>query len=101
MSEPGESSLTSRFGIILIILMFVPILAIALLSFVFEPIVSNISNAIRMMMVITLLLPVILGFLFAVVGLVKNEGRRWIHVIRLIITLLESLYFGLLVLFAG
>jgi hypothetical protein len=41
MSEPGESSPNSRFGTISIILMFVPVLAIALLSFVFEPIVSG------------------------------------------------------------
>jgi Na+/melibiose symporter-like transporter len=102
MSEPGESSPNSRFGTISIILMFVPVLAIALLSFVFEPIVSDLSNNIqRMMMVLTLLLPALLGFLFAIVGLVKKEHRKWIYVIGLIINLLESLYFGLLVLLAG
>lgn len=102
MSELSESPINSRFGIISIILMFVPVLAIALLSFVFEPIISGLSNTVqRMMMVLTLLLPALLGFLFAIVGLVKGERRKWIHVIGLIINLLESLYFGFLISFAG
>lgn len=102
MSELDEESPNPRFGIISIFLMFVPVLAVALLSFVFEPIVSSLSNTIqRIMMIIILLTPALLGFLFAIVGLVKKERRKWIHVIGLIINLLESLYFGLLVLFAG
>lgn len=102
MIELSESSPNSYFGTISIILMFVPILAVALLSFVFEPIVRDLSNNIqRMIMVLTLLLPAMLGFLFAIVGLIKKERRKWIHVIGLIINLLESLYFGLLVLVAG
>ena len=102
MSEPSEAPHSSRFGIISIILMFVPLLAIVLLSFVFESIVNDLSNTIqRILMVLTLLLPALLGFLFAIVGLVKKERRKWIHVIGLIINLLESLYFGLLVSFAG
>lgn len=102
MTELSESSPDYYFGTISIILMFVPILAVALLSFVFEPIVRDLSNDFqRMMMVLTLLLPAMLGFIFAIVGLVKKERRKWIHVIGLIINLLESLYFGLLVLVAG
>jgi hypothetical protein len=102
MSEPIESSPNSRFGTISIILMFVPLLAVVLLSFVFESIVNGQSNTIqRILMVLTLLLPVLLGFLFAIMGLVKKERRKWVHIIGLIINLLESLYFGLLVLFAG
>jgi len=102
MSELSESSPNSRFGIISIILMFVPLLTVVLLSFVFEPIVSSLSNTIqRIMMVLTLLLPALLGLLFAIIGLVKRENRKWIHIIALIFNLLESLYFGLLVSFAG
>ena len=102
MSEPNKSPSNSQFGIISIILMFVPLLAVVLLSFVFESIVNGLSNTIqRIMMVLTLLLPALLGFIFAIVGLVKRENRKWIHIIALIFNLLESLYFGLLVLFAG
>jgi len=102
MSELSESFPNSRFGIISIILMFVPLLTVVLLSFVFEPIVSSLSNPIqRIMMVLTLLLPALLGLLFAIIGLVKRENRKWIHIIALIFNLLESLYFGLLVSFAG
>jgi len=54
-----------------------------------------------MIAVLTLLLPAVLGFILAIVGLVKKEPRKWIHIIGLIINLLESLYFGLLVLIAG
>ena len=98
-SESSKSSPNSRFGVVSIILMFVPFLAVALLSFVF---VSSWSNTIqRIMMVLTLLLPALLGFLFAIIGLVKRENRKWIHIIALIFNLLESLYFGLLVSFAG
>lgn len=102
MSETNATSPNSRFGIFSIILMFVPILSVVMLSFIFEPIVSNLSNTIqRIMAVLTLLLPAVLGFIFAIVGLVKKERRKWIHIIGLIINLLESLHFGLLVLIAG
>ena len=68
MSELSETSPNSRFGTISIILMFAPVLAVALLSFVLEPIVSSLSNAIqRAMMVMTLLVPAQLGFLFAII----------------------------------
>ena len=102
MFEPSESFPNSRSGIISIFLMFVPVLAVALLSFVFESVVNDLSNTIqRILIVLTLLLPTLSGFLFAIMGLVKKERRKWLHVIGLIINLLESLYFSLLVLFAG
>lgn len=100
MSE--ENTPTSRFGTYSIVLMFVPILAIAVLSFMLEPFISDLSNTIqRILMVLTLLLPAVLGVIFAIVGLARNERRKWIHIIALIINLLESLYFGFLVSFAG
>lgn len=102
MSETNAVPSNSRFGIYSIILMFVPILSVVVLTFVFEPIVRDLSNTIqRIMAVLTMLLPAVLGFIFAIVGLVKKERRKWIHIIGLIINLLESLYFSLLVLIAG
>jgi len=101
---PDEKTLpsTPRFGIYSIVLMFIPILAIATLSFILEPLVDNLSNTVqRIMAVLTLFLPASLGFILAIVGLIKREHRKWIHIIGLIINLLESLYFGLLVLIAG
>ena len=93
---------TSRFGIYSVVLMFVPILSVAVISFILEPLISNLSNTIqRILMVLTLVFPAILGVIFAITGLAKKESRKWIHIIALIINLLESLYFGLLVLFAG
>lgn len=100
----GEDTLppTSRFGIYSIVLIFVPVLSIFVLTFILEPLVSNLSNTIqRIMMVLLLLLPAVLGFVFAIIGLFKKESRKWMHVLGLIINLLESLYFGLLVLIAG
>jgi len=102
MSEPNEALPTPRFGVFSIILMFIPILSVVVLTFIFEPLVNNLSNTIqRVIAVLTLLLPAVLGFILAIVGLVKKEPRKWIHIIGLIINLLESLYFGLLVLIAG
>jgi len=102
MSETNAVPSNFRFGIYSIILMFVPILSVVVLTFVFEPIVRDLSNTIqRIMAVLTMLLPAVLGFIFAIVGLVKKERRKWIHIIGLIINLLESLYFSLLVLIAG
>lgn len=102
MSGEKIPSSASRFGIYSIVLMFVPILSVAVISFILEPLISNLSNTIqRILMVLTLLLPSVLGIIFAIMGLVKKEHRKWMHVIGLIINLLESLYFGLLVLFAG
>lgn len=102
MSETNEAPPNSRFGIFSIILMFVPILSVVVLTFVFEPLVNNLSNTVqRIIAVLTLLLPAVLGFILAIVGLVKKERRKWIHVIGIIINLLEGLYFGLLVLIAG
>ncbi len=102
MSEEKTPSSTPRFGIYSIILMSVPILSIVVISFILEPLISDLSNTIqRIMAILTLLLPAVLGFIFAIVGLVRKEHRKWIHIIGLIINLLESLYFGLLVLIAG
>ena len=102
MSEANTVPATSRFGILSIILMFIPFLSVVVLTLIFEPLVNKLSDTIqRIMAVLTLLLPAILGFIFAIVGLVKKEDRKWLHVIGLIINLLESLYFGLLVLIAG
>ncbi|MGD8405960.1 MAG: hypothetical protein PVJ21_20055 [Anaerolineales bacterium] len=102
MSKGNTPLSTSRFGIYSIILMFVPILFVVVISFILEPFVSNLSNTIqRIMAILTLFLPAVLGFVLAIVGLVRKERRKWIHIIGLIINLLESLYFGLLVLIAG
>ena len=102
MSEQSQSLPNSRYGMISIILMLVPVLSLVLLTFIFDPIVNSLSNTLqRILAVFLLLLPALLGFIFAIVGLFKKEGRKWIHVIGLIINLLESLYFGLLVLIAG
>ena len=102
MSDANTAPATSRFGILSIILMFIPVLFVVVLTFIFEPLVNNLSFTIqRILAVLTLLLPAVLGFISAIVGLVKKERRKWLHVIGLIINLLESLYFGLLVLLAG
>jgi len=102
MSEQSPALPNSHYGTISIILMLVPILSVVLLTFIFDPLVNSLSNTVqRILAVFLLLLPALLGFVFAIVGLLKNERRKWIHVIGLIINLLESLYFGLLVLIAG
>jgi uncharacterized protein YqhQ len=102
MSKANELPQSPRFGILSIILMFVPILSVIVLSFILEPLVRNLSNTIqRIISVLILLLPAVLGFIFAIAGLIKKERKRWLHVIGLIFNLLESLYFGLLVLIAG
>lgn len=102
MSGKNTPLTTSHFGTYSIVLMFIPILVIAFLSFILEPLISNLSNTIqRILMVLTLLLPAVLGIIFAIMGLVKKEHRKWMHIIGLLINLLESIYFGLLVLFAG
>jgi uncharacterized protein YqhQ len=102
MSKANELPPNPRFGILSIILMFVPILSVIVLSFILEPLVRNLSNTIqRIISVLILLLPAVLGFIFAIAGLIKKERKRWLHVIGLIFNLLESLYFGLLVLIAG
>ncbi len=102
MSEETTPPSNSRFGIYSIILMFIPVLSVVVLTFILEPFVNNLSITIqRIIAVLTLLLPAVLGFILAVVGLVKKEDRKWIHIIGMIVNLLESLYFGLLVLIAG
>lgn len=102
MSELHETPSTPRFGNLSIILMFIPILAVIFLSFIFEPIVNSFSDTFqRILMILTLFLPAMLGLIFAITGLVKKEPKKWIHVIGMILNLLESLYFGLLVLIAG
>lgn len=102
MSRENMQPSTPRFGIYSIVLMFVPVLSVAVISFILEPFISNLSNTIqRILMVLTLLLPAVLGTIFAIIGLIKKEHRKWMHIIGLLINLLESLYFGLLVLFAG
>lgn len=102
MSGEKIPSSASRFGIYSIVLMFVPILSVAVISFILEPLISNLSNTIqRILMVLTLVFPAMLGVIFSITGLVKKESRKWIHIIALLINLLESLYFGLLVLIAG
>ena len=102
MTNKNSPPVPTRFGIISIILMFVPVLFIFLLSFILEPFVGNLPNTIqRLLAVVTLLLPAVLGFIFAIVGLARRERRKWIHIIAMIINLLESLYFGFLVSFAG
>ena len=102
MSEQSQSLPNSRYGKISIVLMLVPILSVVLLTFIFDPFINNLSNTVqRILVVFLLLLPALLGFVFAIVGLFKRESRKWIHIIGLIINLLESLYFGLLVLIAG
>ena len=102
MLEENTPPSTSRFGTLSIIFMFIPILSVVVLTFIFEPFVNNLSNTIqRIMAILTLLLPAVLGFIFAIVGLLRKEYRKWMHVIGLIINLLESLYFALLVSIAG
>jgi hypothetical protein len=102
MSGENTPLSASRFGIYSIVLMFVPILFVVVISFILEPLVNNLSNTIqRIMVILTLFLPAVTGFILAIVGLVRKERRRWIHIIGLIINLLESLYFGLLALIAG
>jgi ABC-type protease/lipase transport system fused ATPase/permease subunit len=102
MSETNALPSTSRFGVISVILMVIPILSLVVITFVLEPMINSLpSSTQRTIMVLTLLLPALLGFVIAIAGLVKKERRKWLHVIRLIANLLESLYFGLLVLIAG
>ena len=95
-------SSTSRFGIFAFILMFVPIIFLLIITIILEPAINSLSNSIqRLLMFITLLLPALVGFIFAITGLVRKESRKWLHIISLIFNLLQSLYFGFLISFAG
>jgi hypothetical protein len=55
----------------------------------------------RISIIVLAVLPPVLGFIFAIMGLVKKEPRKWLHIIGLIFNLLQSLFFGFLALFAG
>ena len=43
----------------------------------------------------------VLSFIFVIIGLVKREPHKWLHIISFILNLLQSLYYGFLAVFAG
>lgn len=91
-----------RFGILSILLMFVPILTIVVMNVLIYPVFGKLPNAVeRFTLIFFALLPVLLGLIFAITGLVKKESRKWIHIIGLIFNLLQTLYWGAFALLAG
>ena len=102
MTKENLSSSSSRFGILSIALMFVPILTILIMDLLIYPLMGKPPTIVeRISVVLLAVLPPFLGFIFAVIGLVRKEPRKWLHIIGLILNLLLSLHFGFLAAFAG
>ena len=102
MMEENPPTPGSRFGIISIILMFIPILSILAMDAIVYPLTGKLPNSIeRTLIGLLAVLPPLAGFIFALVGLAKKEHRKWLHIIGLLFNLLQTLYFGFLVSFAG
>jgi len=102
MTEETKTPERPRFGIWSIILTFVPILVIILMNMVIYPLVGKLPNSVeRASFILLAFTPALLGFIFAIVGLVKKEPRKWIHMIGLIFNLLQTLYWGFIAAFSG
>lgn len=102
MTEEKKSPDRPRFGIWSIILTFVPILVIILMNTVIYPLFGKLPNTVERISFIALaFLPVFTGFIFAIVGLVKKEPRKWIHGIGLVLNFIQTIYWGFIAAFAG
>jgi hypothetical protein len=102
MTNESTPSPGSRFGILSFVLMFIPILTIVIMNLVVYPLVGNIPTSVERISIILLaVLPPLFGFVFAIVGLVRKETQKWLHIIVMIFNLLQSIYFGFLAAFAG
>jgi hypothetical protein len=102
MNETNTSSSSSRYGVLSIILMFVPILTVVVIDEIIYPLIGKVpTNVERLSIVLFAVLPPLLGFIFSIVGLVRKEPRKWLLIIGLIFNLLQSLFFGFLAAFAG
>lgn len=102
MSAENTIQNTPRFGITSVIMMFAPILTIVVMNIIIYPVFGKLPNRVEMITLILFgFLPVLIGSILAIVGLVKKENRRWLHVIGLIFNLLQTLYWGIFVFLAG
>jgi hypothetical protein len=102
MTQENTPATGSRFGIISVILIFIPILMIVIMNVIVYPLTGKLPTGLeRILFVLLAFLPALIGFIFAIMGLVKKEQRKWLHGIGLIFNLLQALYFGLFALFAG
>jgi hypothetical protein len=102
MTSQNASPSSHRFGTWSIILMFLPVTTIVLMNVVISPLFGKIpGNVEYLIAILGMLLPAILGFIFALAGLVKKESRKWVHWIGFVVNLLQSVFFGVFALLAG
>jgi len=91
----------SNHGVKSITLFVFSVLALLLLSF-FEKALSGLSiSAERTFSIVLLVLPGLAGIVLGAMGVVKNESRRWLAVIGIILNVLFTAFMTFVLLFSG
>lgn len=84
-----------------LLLLFVSVVLLVALT-VFESALSGMSlNAQRVLTLLGLVLPTVIGFVLGVISLVRKEGRTWLAIVGTVLNALFALFHLMIVLFAG
>jgi hypothetical protein len=84
-----------------LLLLFMSVVLLVALT-VFESALSRMSlDAQRVLSLLGLVLPAVIGFVLGVMSLVRKEGRTWLAIIGIVLNALFALFHLMIVLFAG
>jgi len=84
-----------------LLLLFVSVILLVALT-VFESALVGMSlNAQRVLTLLGLVLPAVIGFVLGVISLVRKEGRTWLAIVSIVLNALFALFQLMIVLFAG